>query len=317
MRKKILWMLLLIPLVASMAIMDVSAPPPTYLYVDPPIIWDQTMEEGTEFSVDIKVSYVTKRQSLWAYQVELSFNPDVIHGVSYENGPFMGSKGGVVGFIPGKGFDNEVGTLALFAGYISSGNLPYGIDGILATVTFEVVGTGNSGIILSEYSILVNIRGAVIPAEPSEHGFFSNAPGPELYVRRRGAHGGGAWPEWHVGLYTEDQTLYSRIMNYGEMGAYVEVRFEVSAAGLPTHMYVSDQVWIDAATWVADEIVPGEVVVSAEFPTGTPGVFTVNAKLYFKVDGMTQKIFYGELVELLGGEAVTRDIATKYKVVAE
>jgi len=141
------------------------------------------------------------------------------------------------------------------------------------------------------------------------------AHAPELYMRRRGAHGGGAWPEWHVGLACWNQTLYVRIMNYGEMGAYVEVKFEVSAAGLTTQEYVSDQAWIDAATWVEDDIVPGEVVVSATFHVDAPGVFDIGAKLYCKFWGVTEKVFYGELEPVLGGEAVSRDIATKYKVV--
>jgi len=135
--------------------------------------------------------------------------------------------------------------------------------------------------------------------------------GPELYIRRRGAE---VWPEWHVGLVCWDQTLYARIVNYGEMGAYVEVRFVEVSPGHPKRVYVSNQAWIDGATWIEGDIVPGVVVVSATFHADTPGVFYASAQLYFKIEGMPEKVLYSELEPIFGGEGVSRDLATKYKV---
>jgi len=310
MRKKILCTLLLIPIVVSMAIANVSAPPPTYLYMDPPVTWCPTC---TEFTVDITVSVITRPQMLWAYQIELTFDPNVVHGVSYENGDFMESRGGNAVFIPGMGFDNEAGTLYLFGAYLDPiARFPYGYEGLLASVTFHIVGEGSSDLAFGEATGLVDATGRFIPCGV-EDGLVISKPGPELYVRRRGAHGGGVWPEWHVGAVCSDQTLYARVMNYGEMGADVEVVFEVIRAGMETQYYTSNQAPIDAATWVEDDIVPGEVIVSATFHVGDPGLYEVNAKLYFKADVMEEKIFYGSEGLCLDGEPVSRDVATKYK----
>jgi hypothetical protein len=319
MRKNLVWTLLLIPTILSMLVVAVPAPfGPPYLYVDPEIIWDDTMVVGTEFTVDIKVSFISPWDYLWAYQIEMYFNPSVLQCIDYEDGPFMESGGGNAVFVPGLGPDNTEGTIALFGAYLYPiAFFPYGEDGVLATITFEVVGEGASNILIGSDSALTNALGRQLPLGRAIHGLFCNsATTPEMYLRRRGAHGGGAWPEWHVGLYTEDQTLYATVMNYGEMGADIEVRFEVSAVGMPTMEYTTNEAWLDAATWVAEEIVPGEVTVSATFPTGTPGMFTVSGKLFIEFGGMKwQKVFYGKLEGLCGGEGSTRDIATKYKVV--
>lgn len=149
----------------------VAASSETTIFVDPPVIWDPTMEPGAQFTVDIVVDYV---ENLWAYQIELSFNPDVINCVGYENGPFLESQGGNAVFVPGAGFDNTEGTLALFGAYLDPmANYPYGSDGVLATVTFEVVGYGKSSIALGDDTGLTDAEGEWIIAH-LEHGSFAN-----------------------------------------------------------------------------------------------------------------------------------------------
>jgi len=337
-----LWLLIvtLVSTIAIVGIVPAAVVQPIYVSVDPPAVWDPTMlpaessEPPTTFTIDITVTYIKKPS---AYQFELYYNPDVIHGVSVGNGPFLGSRGGNVVVFPGAGFDNTEGTLSLFGATLfppTSKNPTGSSDrfGPLATVTFEVVGVGYSPLTLGLDTAMLNITGGVeFPPSSGQyiygrwnpeclrHGFFSNAPGPELYICRRGAHGGGAWPEWHVGLYTEDQTLYSRIMNYGEMGAWIKVKFVVVSSGYPVMEYWSNEAWIDAATWVSDDIVPGESVVSAEFTPPGPGPAKcyVGAWLYFKAGGMTEYIFYGSENINLDGESVSRDIATTFKVVTK
>ena len=310
--------------------------------VEPLGIWDPTMDLDTQFSVDIVVDYV---ENLWGYQFWLSFDPAILHGVSVENGAFLGSAGGDVLVAPGAGFDNVAGELKLFGATIffmgpppSDEILPDG-GGVLATVTFEVVGYGCSPIELGPETGLANKYGEwelmgeycygweYIPPDPPEpgkwvpyepwrqslgHGFFSNMEvGPELYVRRRGAHGSsGIWPEWQVGLDDWTQTLYCEVFNYGFMGAWIEVEFIIhnDLVGIEIR---SDQVWVDAAIDKGD---PSSVIVSVSFTPEVAGKYYMCAKLYFKTACMEKKVPYCLVEDALGGEGLSRDIKIGFKV---
>jgi hypothetical protein len=287
----------------------------------------------------------------------MSFDPDVIHGVSVENGPFLGKSTHPtkhpVQVVPGPGFDNDIGELKLFGAFIYFSGIPphdrFLADGsgILATVTFEVVGYGCSPInIGTPQSGLSNKEGTHylqstitgdweycygqiwqpspggggewVPYEPwlnnIGHGFFNNLTGPELYIRRRGAHGAsGVWPGWVVGDSEMEQTLYSRILNYGFMGAWVEVEFIIRSE-LNGIKIMSDQVWIGPATWVGDEKVPSEVTVSVSFTPEVVSKYWVYGILYFKAACMTEKAPYYLIEDVLGGEGISRDIAVCFKV---
>ena len=147
--------------IGAIMVANATASSETTVYVSPPSIWDPAMVQGTQFTVDIVVENV---EDLWAYQFWLSFNPRVIHGVNVETGPFLGSAGGEVVVAPGPGFDNEKGELKLFGAAIHfeaevpENLLPSG-GGVLATVTFEVVGYGNSPITLGPETALANKTG--------------------------------------------------------------------------------------------------------------------------------------------------------------
>jgi len=130
--------------------------------IDPLAVHDTSLEPGEEFSIDLAVNYIEK---LWGYQFWLSFDPTVIHGVSVEDGPFLGSAGGTVIVSHGAGFNNEAGELRLFGASIFFTGpevpeylLPTG-GGVLATVTFEVVGHGRSPITLGAQTGLANKTG--------------------------------------------------------------------------------------------------------------------------------------------------------------
>jgi len=131
---------LIITLLATIlqtATLNIVYASPTILSIDPSSILDPTMIPSTQFTIDITVDDI---KELWGYQFTMSFNPDVLHGVSVENGPFLGSEGGSVLVAPGEGFDNEAGTLGLFgAALYPKRFFPTG-GGILAYITFHVVG---------------------------------------------------------------------------------------------------------------------------------------------------------------------------------
>jgi len=147
-------------------------------------IVDARLVPGTQFSINLTVDYV---QELWAYQLTLSFNPDVLQGVSVDNGPFLGSRGGSAVVIPGQGFDNTKGTLWLFGAYLdpikrfpTGGSDEYGA---LATLTFEVAGYGSSPVTLGPETGLVNSTGGWIIHKKENpeffiDGYFDNMPPP-------------------------------------------------------------------------------------------------------------------------------------------
>jgi len=309
--------------------------------IDPLATWDPALGIGTQFSIDIVVDYV---ENLWGYQFWLSFDNTTLHGVSVENGPFLASAGGIVIVAPGAGFDNEAGELKLFGAAIffmgpppSDAILPDG-GGVLATVTFEVVGIGCSPIMLGPETGLRNkwnewefqgehTYGWITVYPPGQppydepywpwreslgHGFFSNvAEGPELYVRRRGAHGvTGIWPEWQVGDVDSTQTLYCEVFNYGFMGADVSVSFVIhnDVVGLEI---MSDAEWLDPAI---DKGVPSSVTVSVSFKPGITGKYYVCAILYFQTGCMLKAAPYCQCEDALGGEGLSRDISVGFKV---
>ena len=295
-----LWGLVLVSLLASLLTLGVAtASPPKMAVVVPDLPY--FMASGYRFTVEIRVYDVL---NLWGYQFWLAFNPEVLHGVKVENGPFLGSAGSPVLVAPGPGFDNEVGELKLFGAVIfftgeppHNKYLPDG-DGLLATVTFEVVGNGCSDITLGPESALADKWGE--PMERTlEHGSLCNPIGPELYVRRRGAHGSsGNWPEWTVGIPCSTQTLFCKVRNYGEIGAWVEAAFVV-VGPVGIEIYPSNQDWVPPR---ASDGTPGEVTVSASFHVAFVGKYDVSVKLYFKAGPMPEKELYSPYEDALGGE---------------
>jgi hypothetical protein len=129
---------------------------PTKVYVDyygSSKIFDTYLVPGTQFTINITVDYV---EDLWAYQFEIRFDPTILRGVRVENGPFLESAGGTALVAPGPGFDNERGKLGLFsASLFPKENFPTG-GGVLAYVTFEVVGIGESPLDFGWNTALLN-----------------------------------------------------------------------------------------------------------------------------------------------------------------
>ncbi len=318
MRKKY-WILLLIPLIVSMAMVNFARATQNCIYVDPAVIWDTEYDIGDTLTVEIKVDYV---ESLWSYQFELAFNPAILQGVSVSNGDFLGSaippplRPYYILEFPGPGFDNVEGKLGLYGCAIKLQPPPPPMyfptgSGVLATVTFEVVGEGMSGIVLGPETGLFDPLGNELPPMSTHgHGLFLNTENaPELYIRTRGAVGGGVWPEWATADWETEQTLYSKIMNYGEQSAEVKVVFTTVAAGYPKIGYHSDVATIDAATWISEEIVPAEVTVSVSFLPDGPAHFHVGVELYLGAEMYPYALIEG----LFGGVAVGKDTAVLFK----
>ncbi len=175
-RKNLLVLSIAILFIGSLALISgAAASPNTIVYVSPPYIFDPTLIPGTQFSVDIVVENV---EDLRGYQFEMSFNPEVLHGASVEVGPFLGSAGGTVYELTGLGFDNEAGKLHLTGALLWENDPVYCPDGngVLATVTFEVVGYGGSSLKFGPNTGLQGCDGTWIlhGLENVENGYFAN-----------------------------------------------------------------------------------------------------------------------------------------------
>jgi len=141
------YLIILLPLVLTVLQINPVKAKPTKVSVDyygSPNVFDTSLTPGKQFSINMTVDYV---ELLWGYQIEMEFNPSVLHGLSIEDAGdagFLGSGGGNVLTAPGLGFDNVNGNLSLFTGFIYPKlNLPTG-GGTLCIITFEVVGIGGS-----------------------------------------------------------------------------------------------------------------------------------------------------------------------------
>ena len=166
---------LVVTLILSLVLVEVSMASPTKVFINPPSIVDPTMMPATQFTIDMSLDYI-EPNLLWGYQLTLSFNPAVLHGVSVENGPFLESGGGSTIVVPGQGFDNETGTLGLFGvSLYPIKNFPRGGSdeyGPLCTITFEVVGYGSSPITLGIETGLANRTGGWIIHKKENPEFF-------------------------------------------------------------------------------------------------------------------------------------------------
>ena len=156
-RKKLLTLPILLVFILSVLNANMtwlSAVEPPAIKIDPPTVADYT--PGETFTVAVYSEY--DGWEVTAYQFNLFYNPNVLNGTAVTNGEVI--VGGTATFIAGP-FDNEAGELSLTVGfYDSEGEVtamyrgpPW--YGVLAYVTFTVVGYGASAINLGPQTELI------------------------------------------------------------------------------------------------------------------------------------------------------------------
>jgi len=157
------------------------------IYVEPASTVNMTLTPGKIYTISIKTNYTG--DDIRAWQFSLSYNPDVLHGVSVTNGDLVTTdRHPSATFWPGI-FNNTEGTLSVTTGFffflLEPAPITYG-PGTLANVTFTVVGLGESNITLGPVTKLVGytkngygdpykIVDGEIP-EHLRHGYFNNIP---------------------------------------------------------------------------------------------------------------------------------------------
>ena len=161
-----------------------------YIAVIPQCTLDETLTPGKNITVSIYTDY--NGSDVWGYQFTLSYNFFVLHGVKFTNGDLI--VGGTAEFVL-EDFDNEAGELDLtgaFFFFTSPDPAPLTSGpGILANITFTVVGEGDSQITLGDETALIgytdngygdqyDIVSYLVPAPGARahllHGFFQNKP---------------------------------------------------------------------------------------------------------------------------------------------
>ena len=122
-----------------------------YITVIPQSTVDPNLGPGNNYTVSIYTDY--NGSDVWSWQFELSYNPIVLEGIEVVNGDLITTDKHPDALFEAGDFDNTLGkqwqTNAFF--YYIEKPIPttYG-PGILANVTFTVVGTGDSDITLVE-----------------------------------------------------------------------------------------------------------------------------------------------------------------------
>ena len=177
------------------------------VYVDPESTIDPGLTPGDNYTVSIMTDYTGS--DITSYQFTLSYNPTVLHGFSVENGDIIGPPAFYF-FEPGD-FDNTAGKLSLTGAFYFGEDVAPG-PGTLATVTFEVAGTGESNITLGIETQLIGWDGvgvyyivnAITMPTHIGHGYFSNAPPAVEYNLTIAVDGSGSTVP-AVGIHTYDE----------------------------------------------------------------------------------------------------------------
>jgi len=119
---------------------------------------------GQNYTISIYTNY--NGSDIWGYEFELTYNPLVLYGVKVVNGDLITEEGDLL-FSEGD-FNNTVGKLSLpGAAAINMSTIPYTKlastgPGVLANVTFTIVGLGESPIIFGSKTRLMRTDGTNI-----------------------------------------------------------------------------------------------------------------------------------------------------------
>ena len=125
--------------------------------IQPPVL---TTGVGNFFDVFVNISNVT---DLFAYQFEISFNPNILSAGSVTEGPFLASGGF---FIPGV-IDNTAGSITFAAGSLIGAIPGVSGSGTLATLNFEGLTLGTSSVNLSNVILLDSSLSFMAVPEPA------------------------------------------------------------------------------------------------------------------------------------------------------
>ena len=282
--KNLVWVFLAAILLATaMAGVGMSSSS-VVMYVDPQ--YSVVAPDGM-FDVYVTVSDVV---DLFLAELHISFAPALLE--VYDD-PLTPPEIDIEGINPGvvapncekihvERLDNEAGWLGVVAGRPLG--VKTGLTGTVqvARITFRCKMEGFGDIQLYDTGIK-NIHGTDIE-HTTEVGYAINTvlalDPPILWIRRKGAHGGGLWPLWETAVWTEGltNTISSRIKNTGDSSVRVKVKVTITGP-----LGIEPPIWTDIKTIAGrDGGTPGEVTVSADFSVPATGKYYMQGVLYFE-----------------------------------
>ena len=280
----------------------------TAISMQPAGVVDETLGPGQSFTVDIVISDVT---NLGGYEFTLSYSTSVLTtsaaDVTIVTDWF--SPDGIKVWT--KKVDDTLGYMRLVVS-LPLGTM-VGIDGSGTVVTIKFTVDDYGTTVLDLHDTMLGDPWAVPIIHGASDGFFANVPLPQLWIKDKGAQGGGMWPEWHVADPGTPQTLYARIVNTGDAGCYIKVKVNVYSPNVGSLSPVSTgQAWIPPK-----EAHNVTVTLTADFTdTHTTGVYYVSGTIEFSLDEVVW-VQYSALEDIIGGRGTTRDVpgndATKFK----
>lgn len=278
--RSIIWFSLITILVASATMIDIGrSSPATRMYADPPSV---DLPPFDTFDLNIMIQDVT---DLGVWEFKLMFDNEILFSDEsmVTEGPFLSSAGPTM-MMTDQPTPNMLMVGCMFIEYVPS---PPSGSGLLATVTFSVVGEGSTALNLYD-TLLQDINGIDITDYTVDDGYFSNAVPTSANLVRK-----SAWPEHHHFSVLKDedhiQTLYGKVKNLGPNPAYIRVEFTVvKDTGVYAELTAKNLV-----DGIETPIAPGEIVdlstncwLSQE--TAWPvGKYYVNATAIFSYYGVT------------------------------
>ena len=300
-KKNLVFVIPLVIIAMSIAAVPTAAGGTAMISLDP----SGVVGDVSEFSVNLCISDV---EDLGGWEIQLAYDTSLLTAETCTVLTDWFSVEGEV-FVWKNTIDDVAGNIRIIV-TLPLGTLEgvYG-SGAVATIDFTVEGSGLT--MLDLHDTLLGDPKTKPIIHTAMDGAFANVPVPTLWIEGKGAMGGGVYPEWHVNVPGAPQTLYSRIVNTGDDGAYVKAIFKVYSPGVGTWTIESTVEWLDPKP------IMESVTVSGAFTeTDTEARYFVGATLMFSLDG-TLWLPYSALESAVGGDGTARDIATKFKTLEQ
>lgn len=176
MEKGLKWLSLILLLTFGLAIVNVASAPSAVVYVDPPLIEDDTLQSGDYFVVDVYVSDVI---DLYSWQIRMNFNNTILEATDCIQGDILA--GQPEGTIWMENIRNANGYLLMgettWGQYPGVGNETHPASGWLGSVNFTVVGYGETELDIDNYPATFMQDSTFPPKDipfDAENGYFSN-----------------------------------------------------------------------------------------------------------------------------------------------
>ena len=253
--RRFIWISVVTILLASATLIDVGiASPAIRMYVDPASV---SLPPYSSFDLNIYIQDVTPSMGNW--QFTLRWDPEILYSDKgrVTEGPFLSSAGTTM-FVTTELPDRLIVGCMLTEYVIVSGS------GLLATVSFDVIGEGSSPLDLLE-TIAQDIDGNDLSYTVDDGSFTNAVPVSANLVKR------SAWPEHHhfkiLGDEDHIQSLWAKAKNLGSNPAYIRVEFTIvpesgeditleakyMVGGVETQVEPGKEVTISVDCWISLE----------------------------------------------------------------